>query len=76
MQVGAVVIVLVEIQILSEEVFILVLSSGLYEERVEEVVYGHVCLNGANMTRGGVVRKRWGESRTMLLVTTRDGASL
>ena len=62
MQVGAVVIVLVQIQILSEEVFILVLSSGLCEERVEEVVYGHVCLNGANMTRGG---ERWGESRTI-----------
>lgn len=50
-QVGVVVIVLVQIQILPEEVLILVRDSGICEGRVEEVVEGHAYVNGADMTR-------------------------
>jgi hypothetical protein len=48
-------IVLGQVQILLEEVLLLARSSGVCEERVEEVVEGHVCTKGkvAGDRRGG-----------------------
>ena len=61
-------IVLAQVQILLEEVLLIARSSGICEGRVEEVVEGHVCMNGkvAGERRGG-------ERQGLLPLLTRTG---